>query len=581
MTFSLPAPLRSLRSCILPAGRLSARIALCVTPLIAASGCGGDSADWPNSSDAERVPGGTLLVATPAEPGSLIPIYADRSNTRQVTDLLFERLADLGPELNTIGDDGFVPRLAESWEWSADSLQITFRVSDRATWHDGAPVTPQDVAFTFALVKDPRAGAYMRENIRGVDSVTVSGDSEVVFWFAQRYPEQFFDAVEHVHILPSHLLSNIAVSDLRTSPFGRTPVGSGPFAFSRWDAGQAVEIVANESYHRGRPFLDRVVWTVAPDGTAAASRFLTGQADLYEALLAEQIPAVEAASDLTVHTSPGLAYAFLGFNFVTARGTPHPLLSDRELRRAITRALDRRSMVRNVFDTLAVVPRGPYTRSLADLDTTFAALDFNLAAARNTLDSLGWRDTDGDGIRERGGRRLSFNVLVPSSSSPRMRMAVLAQEQLRQAGVHLDVQTLEFNAFMSRVQSGDFDSYLGAWQLDGSPGGLRQTWFANATDELGGGNFQTYSNPVFEAYADSALDSWSREARRAYLRQAYEEITQDAAAIWLYEPLTVVGVHGRFRVPELQSRGWWSNVHQWSIPVDMRLPRDRMPVGEG
>jgi peptide/nickel transport system substrate-binding protein len=581
MTFSISASLPLLRSCITSAGRLAARIALCVVPLIVASGCGGDFAGSPNADDAERVPGGTLLVATPAEPGALIPIYADRSNTRQVTDLLFERLADLGPALNTIGDDGFVPRLAESWEWSADSLQITFRVSDRATWHDGTPVTPQDVAFTFALVKNPLAGAYMRENIRGVDSVTVSGDSEVVVWFAQRYPEQFFDAVEHVHILPSHLLSDIAVSDLRTSPFGRSPVGSGPFAFSRWDAGQSVEIVANESYHRGRPFLDRVVWTVAPDGTAAASRFLTGQADLYEALLAEQIPAVEAASDLKVHTSPGLAYAFLGFNFVTARGTRHPLLGDRELRRAITRALDRRSMVRNVFDTLAVVPRGPYARSLADLDTTFAALDYNLAAARSTLDSLGWRDADGDGIRERGGRRLSFNVLVPSSSAPRMRMAVLAQEQLRQAGVHLDVQTLEFNAFMSRVQSGDFDSYLGAWQLDGSPGGLRQTWFANATDELGGGNFQTYSNPVFEAYADSALDSWSREARRAYLRQAYEEITQDAAAIWLYEPLTVVGVHGRFRVPELQSRGWWSNVDQWSIPVDMRLPRDRMPAGEG
>ena len=557
------------------------RTALPSVALLLTIACADDSASVSRQAEAERIAGGTLLVATPAEPGALLPIYADRSNTRQVTDLLFERLAELGPALNTIGDSGFVPRLAESWVWSTDSLQVTFNLATEARWHDGTPVTAQDVAFTFELVKNPSAGAYMRESVRSVDSVTVSGANSVTFWFTHRYPEQFFDAVEHVHVMPSHLLSGMAVSDLRTSAFGRSPVGSGPFRLSRWDAGQAVELVANEDYHGGRAFLDRVVWVTAPDGTSAASRFITGQADLYEALQAEHIPAVQAAPNLSVRTAPGLAYAFMGFNFATASGARHPLLSDRELRRAITRAMDRRSMVRNVFDTLAVVPRGPYARSLADLDTSFAALDFDLQGARNTLDSLGWRDSDGDGIRERNGRRLGFNLLVPSSSAPRMRMAVLAQEQLRQAGVQLDVQTLEFNAFMSRVQSGDFDSYLGAWQLDGSPGGLRQTWFTNATDEVGGGNFQTYTNPVFEAYADSALDSWSREARKEYLRQAYEEITQDAAAVWLYEPLSVVGVHGRIRLPELRSRGWWTNLEEWSIPVGERLPRDRVPANDG
>lgn len=549
--------------------------------LLVACGRGG-TAVVHDAGENETPPyGGTIIVTTPAEPSSLNPLFADRSNSRQVSDLIFERLADLRPELNTMGDSGFTPVLAESWEWSADSLRITFTLSPNARWHDGRAVTAEDVAFTYALAKDPRVGSYVRENLMALDSVTVVDSLRATFWFARRYPEQFFDAVEHVHVVPAHLLRDIPAAQLRTAAFARAPVGSGPFAFSRWNAGQAVELVANETYHRGRPYLDRVVWTIAPDGTAALSRFLTGEADVYEGLLPEQLPQVESRRDLRVHTAPGLAYAFLGFNFVTADGREHPLFRDRELRRALSRALDRERMVRNVWDSLAVVPRGPFVRAMASLDTTLATLSFDSLAAARTLDSLGWRDSNGDGIRDRGGRPLAFNLLVPSSSAARVRTAVLVQEQFRRLGVQVDVETLEFNAFISRVQRGDYDAYLGAWQLDGSPSTLRQTWFADATDEKGGGNFQSYANPEFEAYADSALHTWSRAERRVWLRRAYEVMVQDAPAVWLYEPLTIVGVHGRVRVPAVPANGWWRELPRWWIPEAVRLPRDRATLAAG
>src|SRR5690606_25762388 len=111
----------------------------------------------------------------------------------------------------------------------------------------------------------------------------------------------------------------------------------------------------------------------------------------------------------------------LGFNFVTSQGRAHPLFRERELRRALSRALDRESMVRNIFDSLAVVPRGPFARALPDVDTSYATLTYDLAAANRTLDSLGWRDSDGDGVRDRNGRELAFNLVVPSSSPPRAR----------------------------------------------------------------------------------------------------------------------------------------------------------------
>src|SRR5690606_6604044 len=152
-------------------------------------------------------------------PTSLMPLFADRSNTRQVSDLVFERLAALGEEMNTMGDGGFAPSLADSWRWGADSLTIEFSISPEARWHDGHPVTARDVAFTCTVAKDPSMGAYMRQPRARIDSVTVADSLTSVCWFSERYPEQFFEAVEHVHIIPFHLLGDTPPAELRTSPF--------------------------------------------------------------------------------------------------------------------------------------------------------------------------------------------------------------------------------------------------------------------------------------------------------------------------------------------------------------------------
>src|SRR6202042_696556 len=119
-----------------------------------------------------------------------------------VTGLLFDRLAEIGDRMNTIGDGGFQPELADRWAWSADSLSIAFHLDPRARWHDGVPVRSADVRFTYRMDRDSSVGTEITTQIARIDSVTTPDSLTAVFWFHQRYPEQFFDATYQMLICP-------------------------------------------------------------------------------------------------------------------------------------------------------------------------------------------------------------------------------------------------------------------------------------------------------------------------------------------------------------------------------------------
>jgi peptide/nickel transport system substrate-binding protein len=195
--------------------------------------------------------GGTVVLSSSADADILFPPLTLTLQGRQVLDQVFDNLADIGPALNTVGDVGFTPRLADRWRWSADSLSVSFHINPRARWHDGVPVSAQDVKFTFKIVKDTSLASPLASNLDNVDSVSVPDSLTAVVWFHQRAPDAFFKAASPVAILPAHLLSNIAPADMHQSGFARAPVGSGRFRFGAWDRGSRIMIRADSSNYRG------------------------------------------------------------------------------------------------------------------------------------------------------------------------------------------------------------------------------------------------------------------------------------------------------------------------------------------
>ena len=534
----------------------------------------------PEGSPTTGPRGGTIVISAAADADALVPPLIIQISGRQVADQIFDRLADIGDSLNTVGDAGFRPVLAERWTWAPDSLSIAFFLNPRARWHDGARLTAQDVRFSYGLYRDRGVASPVGSLLANIDSVTVRDSSTAVFWFAARNPRQFFDATYHMLIQPRHLLDSIPRARLRESSFARAPVGSGRFRFWRWTPAVSIEIVADTTNYRGRANLDRVIWTVAPDFNTAATRFLSGEADVFEFLRPEHIADIAHTTESRVVIYPSLDYGFVQFNLLEGRYSKraHRLFGDRAMRAALTMAVDRESLVRNVFDTLALVSIGPTSRASPFADPSVAQLPYDTARSARTLEALGWRDQDGDGVRERNGRPLEFSLLVPSSSRNRVRMAVLLQEQLRRVGAAVRIEQLEQGAFLERARSGRFDAIFGAWHMEAGPAGIRQTWGTTGARSTNGLNFGSYQSSIFDAHIDSALAANDRSVARNHYRKAIERAIADAPAIWLYEPRATLGLHGRIRPATLRPDAWWARLADWSIEPDQRLPRDRLGI---
>ncbi len=430
---------------------MAAVVVACPTPDGGKSGGAG-----PTSS---RNIGGTLVITAPTGPNTLMPPAVTSAQGKLLTDLIFERLVDVGPSLNSFGDDGFEPRLATTWDWSADSMAISFHLDPRARWHDGKPVRANDVRYTFNINRDSAQSSDAGYLAR-VDSVAVTDSLTATFWFATRYPEQFYDAAGRLSILPEHLLGDVPGGGLSRAPEATAPIGSGPYRFVRLQPGALIELAADTGYHLGRPLLDRIMMTVAPNPIAAATQLFNGEADLYEAMTPQQMGEFTTHPDVIAHIGPSLTYNFLQFNLRDPRhpDRPHPLLADRELRRALSMLIDREAIVKSVWDSLAIVGLGPFPRSLPTADTLLRQLPHDPSRATAILDSLGWRDSDGDGVRDRNGQLLKFAVTVPTSSAFRQRIAVLLQDQLGRNGVNLVVERLEFNTFLERLAKRAFDT---------------------------------------------------------------------------------------------------------------------------
>lgn len=544
-----------------------------LSTLLVAAACGGDSS---GAAAGAGDNGGTVILTAPADAAGFLPPVNESGSSSEVEQQIFERLAELGPTMNTIGDAGFVPVLASSWTWAKDSLSIAFHLDPKARWHDGKPVTASDVRFTFDLNRDSTIGSVTRPLLASIDSVTVRDSLTPVFWFSHRYPEQFFDAAFQMRILPEHVLASIPRKDIANSDFVRNPVGSGPFKFVRWEPHQSIVVEANDGYHLGRPHLDRVIWSIAPDPNATILRVLSGDADFLSAI--RPIDFAEVAKHPNVRTKryADLSYGFLLFNERDPKDAtkPNAVFGDRDVRRALSMATDRAVLVKSVFDSLASLGSGPVTRDYPTYDASIQLLPYAPDSAARILDAAGWK-RGADGMRAKNGRPLAFTLLVPSSSSTRVQMAVLLQAAYKKIGVAVDIEQMDFAAWVQRAMHRGFDATFMTVGLDPSPGNLRQSWGSNAAGPESG-NLGAYISPTFNAYVDSALRAMDPAKAKGYLRHAYEVIIADAPAIWIYEPKATAVMDKRIHTPEFRPDSWYSSLRTWYIPASERNARDRM-----
>jgi peptide/nickel transport system substrate-binding protein len=517
---------------------------------------------------------GTVVVTDPAEADVLMPPVAQSDVARSIVDLVFLKLADIGPQLNTVDTASYVPKLASSWTFE-DPRTLVFTLNTQARWHDGMPVTAADVVFSFAVYRDTLVASPARPRLSRIDSVTARDASTVAFHFAKQYPEQLFDAVYHLWIIPEHLLDTVPRTAFVSHPFGRAPIGSGPYRFANWVAGQSLELQGDPDFVGGRPGIRRVIWRFAGSPDAALSQLLSGEADLFRYLTPEAQQQVEEDEDLTrVPYLSSTIYNYMVFNLRRADDVnrPHPLFADVRLRRAITMGVDREAIVRAVDGPAGATAGGPLSPAYWISGDDHVQLPFDSAGARRALGELGWHDSDGDGILDRSGTMLSFGITLPVTSTQRRRMAIIAQEQLRRLGIDVRLVEVDFGTFLEQADAGAFDVLFGSYGGDPSPSAIAEVWSEAA---IGGYNYGRYANPAFDRAVTHAIDATDLASARAFWAEALGIINEDAAAIWLSASVPLAGVHRRLQNVTIRGDNATATLPEWTVPTAAMITRDQ------
>jgi peptide/nickel transport system substrate-binding protein len=519
---------------------------------------------------------GTIVIVTGEQATVPVPTLiegaADTRANQELADQLFLRLAVRKPGRATSDEKGYEPQLARSWS-RRDSLTLVFDLDPRARWHDGVPVTARDVVFTFRRARDPEIAPSLAALLRHISDVRAEGDHRVVITFDDVYGEQFFDATYYVQPVPAHLLASLAPEAIAGSPFVHAPVGDGPYRWVRAVPGETVELAAEPDFFLGRPGLSRVIFRTASDPAARMNLLLSGEADAMMSVVPPMSnrARLERTGDFRLVTTPSDLLGYFLFNFRNPSDTSreHPILADARVRQAITLALDRHAMAISQFGPYSVVPYGPVSQMLWLGRVSPKAPRQNVARAGTLLRQAGWQDSDGDGTLDRNGRPLALSIIVPSSSSMRRDISVMAQEELRQVGIRLDVLVLERSVWQERFVSGRFDISFGAMRQVPTPSGLTSSWTC-----AGASNVSHYCDPTVDSLLASAILTQG-DAAPIYVK-ALNRLEQDAPASFLYAPLEVIALHRRYDDVELRDGSPWLMLWHWRVRRGQELPRDRI-----
>ncbi len=533
-------------------------------PVLACSpgGDGSGGAPAPDTADDARAPenGGTVVIGVTAEPDNLIDAVSTTAVAQDVIDQMFLTLTDLGEDL-----ESYEPSLARSWEASEDGLSVTFHLAPEARWHDGQPVTADDVVFTHELLTDPRVDYSARSYKDFITDVTTDDPHTVTFRFSRRYPYQILDASVGA-ILPKHILQDAKRDELLATDFARDPVGNGPFRFSRWEAQQSVELVANEDFFLGRPHLDRVIFRVVPDKTSLVTQLETGEIDVLEDVAPHEVDRLRrTAPHIGLSNFEDRNYTYIGWD------STNPLFESAKVRRALGMAIDRQGIIDALCYGFARPMDGPIHPRLWAHNPDIEPLPYDPEAARRMLAEEGWVDSDGDGVLDKDGLPFEFELKTNLGNQVRMDATVMIQSMLRKVGVEVTPRTYEWNVLWGTVIDHTYETaVLVGWAI-ALKVDLYSTFHTEAID--GKYNHTEYSNPRVDELIDEALAAASFDDARPAWHEVQERIVQDQPYTFLYTIDTIAGVNQRVRGTRPDFRGFYVNLEDWWIPSDRQRRR--------
>ena len=421
-------------------------------------------------------------------------------------------------------------------------------MAENATWHDGEPVTAEDVKFTIEAIMNPENGSENAPNYEDVQEINVIDDHTISFQLDA--PNVAFLDYMTMAVLPKHLLEG---EDMQTSDFFRNPVGTGPYKLESWEKGQAITLTRNEDYFKGTPNIDTIVFKIVEDDNAKALQLRSGELNL-ALLTPKDAAAFTEDESYTCYDMKTSDYRGIMFNFANEYWQ-----NNRDLIPAVCYGIDRQAIVDAVLLGQGMTAYGPLQRNIYNNENV-EHYDYDPARAKAVLEDAGCEMGE-DGFYYRNGEKVGFVISVGAGDQVRADIAQIAAQELKEIGMDVTVE------IPTQVDWGGQMAYLIGW---GSPFDADDhTYKVFGTDK--GANYSGYSNELVDQYLTEARQSDDPEVRKEAYDKFQVELANDPAYAFIcyidanyvadadiqgIDPDTIMGHHGV---------GIFWNVADWTI----------------
>ncbi|MGL5724839.1 glutathione ABC transporter substrate-binding protein [Cetobacterium sp.] len=449
----------------------------------------------------------TLIVAQGADAKVLDPHATNDQPSSRVAGQIYDSLVKQDINMNII------PGLAESWT-QIDDTTTEFKLRKGVKFHNGEPLTADDVKFTLDRMKSSPQVSHI---IKAIDSVEIVDDNTVRI----KTDKPFGALLSHLSHTASSILNREAVEKGGAS-YGQNPVGTGPYKFVNWQAGDRITLQANPDYYLGKAPTEKVIFRSIVEGTNRTIGLETGEVDIAYDLEPVDKEMVKSLPTLDYVEEPSLSMAYIGFN------VNKDTLKDKKVRQAISYALNVQDIIDVAYQGSGAKANSPIGPKVFGYNPNAKSYDYNPEKAKELLKEAGY---------EKG-----LKLKLWTNDNPvRRDIAVIAQDQLKQVGIDVTIETLEWGAYLDGTARGDHDLYILGWVSVTGDADYGLDPLFNSANRGGAGNRSFYSNPRVDELLVKGRSSVNPEERKAYYYEIQDIVQEDVPVLTLVYPTQNVG----------------------------------------
>ncbi|MBI2340302.1 MAG: hypothetical protein HYU99_08070 [Deltaproteobacteria bacterium] len=477
-----------------------------------------------------------MRVGLGAEPDTLNPITSSDAYSSRILSYVNDSL--IQRDNDTLE---YKAMLAKSWEISDNHLMYTFVLRDDVFWHDGKKFTADDVVYSFEKIKDPKVEApFLRVYYDDVIRVEKLDDYRVKFVTKRPY-FLGLSVCGTIPLIPKHIFDD--GGDFNAHPAGRNPLGTGPYRFLEWKTNKRIVLVLNENYWGKKPAIDRMEFKIVTDDAIAIQVLKKGEIDYANMRPIQWVK--QTGSQRFNEQFNKFKYLLPGFNYIGWNGKS-PFFSDKRVRRAMTLMVDRQKLLEKINYGRGQVVESPFFVGGAQYNKNLKLHPHDPAQALQLLQDAGWRDGDGDGYLDKEGKKFSFTFLYPAASKFSERVAPILKEDLKKIGIEMNIEKMEWAAFLERIEKKKFDATALGWST-GFEDDPYQLWHSSQAKEEKGSNFVSFENKEADELIEKARIEFDEGERNALYYRFQEILYEEQPYTFLFASDSLVAVAGRFK----------------------------------